>query len=40
VLVVGATSFSLTGYGGVEELLVAIGLLLGSLLLFALGRRE
>jgi amino acid transporter len=40
VLVVGATSFSLTGYGGVDELLVAIGLLLGSLALFALVRQR
>jgi amino acid transporter len=34
VLVVGATSFSLTGYGGLRELLVALGILLGSLVLF------
>ncbi|QGF24047.1 APC family permease [Raineyella fluvialis] len=33
ILVVGATSFSVTGYGGVPELLIGIGLLvLGSLL--------
>jgi amino acid transporter len=33
VLAVGATSFELTGYGGRRELALAIGLLLGSLVL-------
>jgi amino acid transporter len=38
VLVVGATSFELTGYGGRDELATAIALLLGSLLLYAYRR--
>jgi amino acid transporter len=38
VLAVGATSFELTGYGGRDELATAIGLLLGSLVLYAYRR--
>jgi len=38
MLVVGATSFELTGYGGRDELAFAVGLLIGSLLLFAYRR--
>jgi amino acid transporter len=38
LLAVGATSFELTGYGGKGELALAIGLLLGSLVLFAYRR--
>ena len=38
VLAVGATSFELTGYGGKRELALAIGLLLGSVVLFAYRR--
>jgi amino acid transporter len=38
ILVVGATSFDVTGYGGGRELAIAIGLLLLSILLFAFRR--
>lgn len=38
VLVVGATSFELTGYGRGRELAIALGLLAGSLLLYAYRR--
>lgn len=39
IIVVGATSFSITGYGGTKELLIALGLLASSVLLFAYRRR-
>lgn len=39
VIVVGATSFSITGYGGTKELLIALGLLASSVLLYAYRRR-
>jgi amino acid transporter len=39
MLVVGATSFSITGYGGTRELLIALALLASSLLLYAYRRR-
>jgi amino acid transporter len=38
MLIVGATSFSVTGYGGVKELLIGIGLLSLSLVFFAYRR--
>jgi amino acid transporter len=38
VLVVGATSFGLTGYGGGRELAIALAILGGSLLLYAFRR--
>lgn len=38
VLAVGATSFELTGYGGRRELAIAIGLLFGSIFLYAYRR--
>jgi amino acid transporter len=38
LLVVGATSFDLTGYGGTSELLIAFGILLLSVVLFAFRR--
>jgi len=38
LLVVGATSFDLTGYGGTSELVIAIAILLTSVLLFAFRR--
>jgi len=34
ILVVGASSFSLTGYGGTKELLIALGVLSSSIVLF------
>jgi len=38
LLLVGATSFDLTGYGGTSELVIAVGILLLSVLLFAYRR--
>jgi amino acid transporter len=38
LLVVGATSFSMTGYGGINELLIGIGLLLIGCLLYGYRR--
>jgi amino acid transporter len=38
LLVVGATSFSLTGYGGAKELSIALGVLSSSILLFLFRR--
>ena len=38
LLVIGATSFDLTGYGGTSELLIALGILLVSVILFAFRR--
>jgi amino acid transporter len=38
VVVVGASSFSLTGYGGTKELLIALALLASSVLLYAYRR--
>ncbi len=38
MLVVGATSFSITGYGGTRELVIALALLASSLLLYAYRR--
>lgn len=38
LLVVGATSFSLTGYGGAKELAIALGVLSSSILLFLFRR--
>jgi len=39
VVVVGASSFSITGYGGTKELLIALALLASSVLLYAYRRR-
>lgn len=39
VIVVGATSFSITGYGGTKELLIALGLLASSVALYAYRRK-
>jgi amino acid transporter len=39
IIVVGATSFSITAYGGTKELLIALGLLASSVLLYAYRRR-
>jgi hypothetical protein len=38
VVVVGATSFSITGYGGTKELLIALALLGSSVALYAYRR--
>ena len=39
VVVVGAASFSITGYGGTKELLIALGLPASSVLLYGCRRR-
>lgn len=40
ILVVGATGFSVTGYGGIKELLIALGLLAAGVIIWAFVQRR